>query len=234
MEEKTNDIFEIDLKSLINMFMARIKLISLIVIIFGISFFLFSRFAITPLYSTSFTMYVNSNKTVVSENISINEMNTATLLVNVYVEMIKSDNILSEVAQQTNLGYTAKDIKGMISASAVNETPIMQVKVTNANPAYAIMIANAIADIAPEKITEFMDGSSVKIIDRPKLPEYPSSPNVTKNTAIGIILGLIVSCGLVLLMEILDTRIKSEEELAKLLDIPVIGVIPEIYVDETE
>lgn len=161
-------------------------------------------------------------------------MNTATMLVNVYVEMIKSDNILSEVAQQTNLGYTAKDIKAMIGATAVNETPIMQVNVTNPNPAYAIMIANAIADIAPEKITEFMDGSSVKIIDRPKLPEYPSSPNVTKNTAIGLVLGFIVSCGLILLMEILDTRIKSEEELTKLLDIPVIGVIPEIFVEETE
>lgn len=234
MEEKTNGIFEIDLRSLINMFFTRIKLIALIVAIFGVSFFLFSKFAITPLYTTNFTMYVNSNKTVVSENISINEMNTATMLVNVYVEMIKSDNILSEVAQQTNLGYTAKDIKAMIGATAVNETPIMQVNVTNPNPAYAIMIANAIADIAPEKITEFMDGSSVKIIDRPKLPEYPSSPNVTKNTAIGLVLGFIVSCGLILLMEILDTRIKSEEELTKLLDIPVIGVIPEIFVEETE
>lgn len=234
MEEKNNVMFEIDLQSLINIFISRIKLIMLIVFVFGVSAFLFSKFAVTPMYSTSLTMYVNSNKTVVSENISYNEMNTANMLVNIYVEMIKSDNILSEVAQQTNLGYTAAQIKGMISASAVNETPIMQVKVVNSNPAHAIMIANAVADIAPDKITEFMDGSSVKIIDRPKLPESPSSPNIPKNTVIGLFLGLIVSCGLVLLMEMLDTRIKNEEELAKMFDIPVIGVIPEIIVEETE
>lgn len=223
---------EIDLKQLFIAMLERAKMIISITLMFGIFAFFYSKFAIVPIYVTNATMYVNSNKNVISENIGISEMNTSNMLANVYVEMIKSNSIMKEVIEQTGLDYTLEQINSMISAAAVNETPIMRISVRSPYPKEAVVIANAVLDIAPAKITDFMDGGSVKVIDRPEEPKFPSTPNIPKNTILGLILGFVLSAGLVVLMELMDTRIKSTEQLQELYDLPVLGVIPEIIVNE--
>jgi capsular polysaccharide biosynthesis protein len=238
MEEQINNTFEIDLTQLFEVAIARIKLIVFIIFVFGVSAFLVSKFVLTPMYTTSATMYVNSNKTSTSQNISINDLTTGKELVDLYSEFIESDTVLEQVAatvsNETDIAFTANDIRSMLTSGAVNETALMAVTVTSPSPEISQIIANAVADIAPDRITEFMEGSSVKVVDYAKLPETPSSPNVTKNTAAGIVLGILVAFGLVFAMELTDTRIKNEEDLKKLVDYPVIGIIPEIFVDSDE
>jgi capsular polysaccharide biosynthesis protein len=238
MDERMNETFEIDLKQLLEVAIARIKLIIFIIFVFGVSAFLISKFVLTPMYTTSATMYVNNNKTSTSQNISISDIDTGRELVGLYSEFIESDTVLEQVAStvsnETDIAFTAKDIRSMLSSGAVNDTALMSVTVTSPSPEISQIIANAVADIAPDRITEFMEGSSVKVVDYAKLPEYPSSPNVTKNTAMGIVLGAVVAFGLVFIMELTDTRIKNEEDLKKLVEYPVIGIIPEISVDAEE
>lgn len=238
MNEKMDDTFEIDLKQLFEVAIARIRLIILIVFVFTVSAFLISKFVITPLYTATATLYVNSNSTTVSQNISISDIDTGRELVTLYSEFIESDTVLEQVASavsnDTDMMFTADMIKGMISSGGVNETALMAVTVTSPSPELSQIIANAVADIAPDRITEFMEGSSVKVVDYAKLPEAPSSPNVMKNTAMGFLLGLVVSLGIIFVMELMDTRIKNEDDLKKLLDYPILGVIPEIVVDESE
>ena len=238
MNEQMDDTFEIDLKQLLEVAIARIKLIILIVFVFTVSAFLISKFVMTPLYTAEATLYVNSNSTTVSQNISISDIDTGRELVTLYSEFIESDTVLEQVANavssDTDMMFTADMIRGMISSGSVNETALMQVLVTSPSPELSQIVANAVADIAPERITEFMEGSSVKVVDYAKLPEVSSSPNVMKNTAMGFILGLVVSLGIIFVMELMDTRIKNEDDLKKLLDYPVLGVIPEIIVDEPE
>ncbi len=238
MNEKMDDTFEIDLKQLFEVAIARIRLIILIVFVFTVSAFLISKFVITPLYTATATLYVNSNSTTVSQNISISDIDTGRELVTLYSEFIESDTVLEQVANavsnDTDMMFTADMIKGMISSGGVNETALMAVTVTSPSPELSQIIANAVADIAPDRITEFMEGSSVKVVDYAKLPEAPSSPNVMKNTAMGFLLGLVVSLGIIFVMELMDTRIKNEDDLKKLLDYPILGVIPEIVVEESE
>jgi capsular polysaccharide biosynthesis protein len=238
MDERMNDTFEIDLKQLLEVAIARIKLIIFIIFVFGVSAFLISKFVLTPMYTTSATMYVNNNKTSTSQNISISDIDTGRELVGLYSEFIESDTVLEQVAatvsNETDIAFTAKDIRSMLSSGAVNDTALMSVTVTSPSPEISQIIANAVADIAPDRITEFMEGSSVKVVDYAKLPEYPSSPNVTKNTAMGLVLGAVVAFGLVFIMELTDTRIKNEEDLKKLVEYPVIGIIPEILIEDEE
>ncbi len=238
MNEQMDDTFEIDLKQLLEVAIARIKLIILIVFVFTVSAFLISKFVMTPLYTAKATLYINSNSTTVSQNISISDIDTGRELVTLYSEFIESDTVLEQVANavssDTDMMFTADMIRGMISSGGVNETALMQVLVTSPSPELSQIVANAVADIAPERITEFMEGSSVKVVDYAKLPEVSSSPNVMKNTAMGFVLGVVVSLGIIFVMELMDTRIKSEDDLKKLLDYPVLGVIPEIIVDEPE
>lgn len=232
MNERSEETFEIDLLQLLQIAVARIRLIFFIVFVCTVSAFLISKFMLTPMYTAGATLYVNSNKTTVSQNITINDIDTGRELVSLYTEFIESDTVLEQVAaavsNDTDITFTAKDIRAMISSGGVNETALMQVNATSPSPELSQIIANAVADIAPDRITEFMDGSSVKVVDYAKLPEFPSSPNVTKNTAMGFVLGCVLSLGLIFLMEFMDTRIKNEDDLKKLFDYPVIGVIPEI------
>lgn len=238
MNERTDDVIEIDLKQLFELALARIKLIIFVVLVFTVSAFLISEFVLTPLYTATATLYVNSNKTTVSQNISISDIDTGRELVSLYSEFIESDTVLEQVAatvsNETDMAFTANNIRNMISSGGVNETALMAVVATTPSPEVSQIIANAVADIAPDRITEFMDGSSVKVVDYAKLPEAPSSPNVMKNTAIGFILGIVISFGIVFVMELMDTRIKNEDDLKKLLDYPVIGTIPEIIIEENQ
>ncbi len=236
MERQTDDVIEIDLKRLLEMAIARIRLIIFIVFIFTVSAFLISKFVMTPLYTASATLYVNNSKASISQTISINDIDTGRELVALYSEFIESDTVLEQVAatvsNETDLAFTSDDIRGMLTSGGVNETSLMQINVTTSSPEISQIIANAVVDIAPDRITEFMDGSSVRVVDYAKLPEAPSSPNIKKNTAMGFLLGAVISLGLVFLMELMDTRIKNEEDLKKLTEYPVIGIIPEIFVDE--
>lgn len=229
-----NDTFEIDLKQLLEVAIARIRLIILIVFVFAVSAFLISKYLLTPMYTSTATLYVNSNKTAVSQNITINDIDTGRELVSLYTEFIESDTVLeqvaNEVSSETDLAISADSIRGMISSKAVNDTALMAVVATTPDPEFSQIVANAVAKVAPDRITEFMEGSSVKVVDEAKLGAL-SSPNVTKNTAMGFILGLVVSLGLVFVMELMDTRIKNEDDLKRMFDYPVIGVIPEIVVE---
>lgn len=231
-----SDVVEIDLKRIVETLMARIKLVILIVFVCGASAFLISKFVAEPVYSTRITMYINNNRNSVSETINSNDISAAAMLATTYVEMIKSNSVLNEVAQRLQeeyeVEYDYKEIMAMISASAVNETQILEVRVSNTNPQHAKLIADEIANIAPEKITDFVEGSSIKIIDYATLPLAPSSPNVALNTIVGLFLGCILSLVVVMILEPMDTRIKSEEDLEKLFNIPIIGIIPEIEVSE--
>jgi capsular polysaccharide biosynthesis protein len=236
MNERNDETFEIDLRQLFELAVARIRLIIFIVLIFTISAFLVSKFVMTPLYTATATMYVNSNKTSVSQNISMSDIDTGRELVSLYSEFIESDTVLEQVAanvsNETDIAFTAADIRSMITSGGVNDTALMSVVATTPSPEISQIIANAVADIAPDRITEFMDGSSVKVVDYAKLPEASSSPNVKKNTAMGFVLGVVVSLGLIFVMELMDTRVKNEDDLKKLLEYPVVGIIPEIVAEE--
>ncbi len=229
MEEKE---IEIDILQLLNAILSRIGMITAVTVMCGAFAFAFSKFAMTPMYTANTTMYVNSQTTVMSESININEINASTMMADVFVELLCSKTIMNEVIKQTKLDYTTEELASMITANSVQETPIMIVSVTTPNPKESVVIANAILDIAPEKMIDFMDGGSVRIVDRPDEPTVPSSPNIPKNTIIGLLLGFMLSAGIVILIEMLDSRIKDEEQIRNLFDLPVLGSIPKISVDD--
>jgi len=221
---------ELDLKRLIEILLKKIKLIIIITLICGIATFIVTRLFITPMYTATASIYVNNTKGMQSNRIDTADLSAAQQLVNTYIEIIKSDSVLGKVSSASGLGYSVKDIRKMMKASAVSETEIFQVAIENAEPEIAVKLVNTIAKVAPENISRFVEGSSVKIIDYAKIPTVPSSPNTLRNTIIGFLLGLVLSVAIVLLMELLDVRIKSAEDLEHAFNIPVLGVIPDFNI----
>lgn len=216
------------IRELIDIVLAHIKLILIITIVAGLLAFAVSQFFITPQYEASVKLFVNNSRAGQADITSISDLNASERLVNTYMEIVKSNTVLEKVAQNDNLDYSLDRLKKMVSTQAVQNTEIFYVKVTSDNPHHAQLLANRIAMDAPDEIMDFVEATSVKVIDFAILPTEQATPNVKLNTAIGLLLGLVLSVLLVLLLDMLDVTIRSEEDIKKLTDLPVLGTIPSI------
>lgn len=237
----TNDLEQIDIKRMIEIVLDRIVSIVVITLVFGLISFALSKYFITPKYESSITMYINNRRSTTSidqENVETktlsSDITASQQLVPTYIEMLKSNNVLQTVSdtveKTTGEVYTVNKLKGMIEAEAVSNTEIIRVSVRVVDAAIAREIANTIADVAPEKIQNFIERSDVRIIDRAKISTSPVTPNVRNNTILGALLGLVLSISFILLRELFDVRVKAADDLVMKFQYPVLGSIPEIYV----
>ena len=222
--------YQVDLRQVFKLLFKKLPIIIAVVLVFGLAAFIYSNFFATPIYSASVRFYVNNQQGLSdSTKVQGSDITTARMLVNSYTNLIDSDLVMDEVANASALGYTADQIKRMISAQAVDEdAPMFVVMVVNPNPEYAQLIANTIADVAPALIQGVVKGSEAEAYDRAKLPELPVSPNVRRSTVLGVLLGLILGVAFVLIFEALDTRIKNSDFLVQRFELPVLGIIPTI------
>lgn len=216
------------ISELINLLLSNIKLIFIITLAFGLISFGVSQFFITPKYEASVSLFVNNSKEQQANTTNISDLNASQRLVNTYIEIVKSNTVMKKVTNNAGLAYSVDEVKKMVSTKAVSETEIFYVTVTSENPEHAALLANQIAKDAPDEIMDFIEATSVKVIDYATVPDKPSEPNIKLNTAIGLLLGLALSVLLVFLIDMLDVRIRSEEEIQQLVQLPVLGVIPTI------
>ena len=227
--EAEKDTIEIDLLALARAVWKRIWAVIAAVLVGAAAAFSYAEFFITPLYEAKAMLYVNNSSISVgstSFSISSGDLTAAQSLVQTYIVILKSRQSLEAVIEQAELPYTYEQLASMVSASAVNETEIFEVTVTDADPEEAELIANTIADILPDKIAEIVEGSSVRIVDYAVVPAYPVSPSVTKYTLIGFLLGGVLSVGVIVLMELLNESIRSEDYLIQTYNLPILAVVP--------
>lgn len=229
MESKKEDYVEIDLLRLAKALWHRAWAIVLAMILCGMAAFSYTYFLVTPLYRSSALMYVNNSSfTVGSTSVSLADLSASQTLVDTYIVILKTRLTLNEVIEQADLDCSYNTLRSMISAAPVDETEIFEITVTSPDPVQAERIANTIVKVLPEKISEIMDGSSVRTVDFAVLPTHSSSPNITKNVALGFIVGMILSCGIIVLLELLDEQIRDEEYLTQTYELPVLAAVPDL------
>lgn len=224
--KENKDSFEIDVGELFKIVWRRAWIIVLCALLVGGMTLVYTANFVTPMYQAEVTMYVNNNSgntdTVSSSNLAV-----ALQLVKTYVNIIKSDRVLDKVIGETELSLTPKQIRGMLTAQSVNETEMFAVRITSPDPQMSADIANAIADVAPAEISKIIEGSSAKVVDYAKVPTSRVSPSYTVNTVVGTLVGGILAALFFILQHLLDTRIKTEEDLERICEIPVLGSIPD-------
>ena len=222
---------EIDLKQIFKALIRKSWLIALSAVVLAAVVLMYTVFFVEPMYDAKVTAYVNNGKAGSDGAINSSEYSVALRLVNTYVAILESDNVLEKVIQQENLDVSANDIRKMLTASPIDDTEMFEFIIRCADPKLATQIANAIAKVAPDAILEIMKGSSAAIIDYAKVPSSRSSPNYVKNTLIGEIVGVLVAAVIIILREVMNVRIKNEEDLNMIAPIPVLGVIPDLTLD---
>ncbi len=225
---------EFDLRELASILVKRALIIVLCAVIVGASVLVYTVNFVKPLYESSVTIYVNNNSSKEGNYISSNDLAVALRLVTTYVNIIQSNTVLEKVIAETGLLLTTDQVRNMISAEVVGETEMFRVTVTTPNPQMSADLANAIAQVAPGEISEIIEGSSAKIIDYARVPKGRSSPNYVTNTIIGTLIGAVLAIAVIVLQNALDVRVGSEDDLQKICEIPVLGVIPNLSDDTKE
>lgn len=227
MENKEKEGVEIDLKRIFLAVLYRWWIILLAMILCGTAAFCYAKFSMAPVYSSHVTLYVNNNY-VDSPGYSENQINAAKNLSNTFMVILESRSVLGEVAEKTDGKYTYSKLKSMVSAASIDETEVFQVTVTGTSYKDVAIIANYIADVLPDKCSYIVEGSSVKVIDGAEENPNPVGPSYKKYLLLGVAVGMVLSMALVVIVDLLDKSIKSEEYLIDVYSkIPLLAVIPD-------
>ncbi|MCZ4657648.1 polysaccharide biosynthesis tyrosine autokinase [Dietzia kunjamensis] len=150
-----------------------------------------------------------------------------------YAALVNSTNITQEVVDESGVDLNASEVAGMTAATADSRTVLLNVSVTDSDPQRALEVAQSLGDVLPEAINrlETPDGggpalAKLTVVNPPALPTSAVAPNAEQNVIIGLVLGFLLGIGAVLLINTLDRRVKSKEQLEALTAKPVVGSIP--------
>lgn len=184
-----------------------------------------SFFVIKPTYEASTKVFVGKEESSL-EGYNTNDIQMYQKLLQTYAETIKTNEVIQAAINNTNADLSVKDVKDSLTVTPIADTQILQIKYKNNDPEVAKSILENITNEFVILSKELVPNGNVRVIEAVQLPENPVAPNKKMNIAIAFLLGLMVSVGLVFLIEYLDNTFKTKENLERELNIPVLGLIP--------
>ena len=233
IERPKHEEIEIDIGRVFRAVIERSFLVAIISVLCAVISLVGTLFFVTPQYKAAAMFYVNNNAFSLGDaslSISNGDLVTSRGLVDSYIVILNTRETLNDVIDYAGTSRTYNQLRGMISAEAVNETEIFQVSVTSPDPQEAERLANAIAYILPKRIGTIIDGTSAKVVDAAIVPSAPSSPSYTKNTLVGFLLGFVLTVGVIALREIFDITIRAEEDVTQVCKHPILAAVPDMTV----
>lgn len=229
MQAKQNEEVTIDLWRLAKAVWRRAWLIVIVVIVFGILSYAASAMFITPTYRSSFTAYVNNRKiTAAGGSTTSSDLNASISLAKLYSEIITSRSVLTESAQSCGMQISYDRLSQMVKTETSTTSALITVYVETTDPVQATELAAAIAYIAPNYMSNVVEGSDMKIVDNPVQPENKFSPNNGKNAVLGALIAMVLAVGIIVVIELVDDKVKSASDLENRYQMVVIGNIPDL------
>lgn len=223
-----------ELKQYVNIILKRLWIIILLPLVAAGTSAFVSFHIMKPVYEANSTLYVidknrDTDSSDSAEDISYNEIYVGGALVKDYTELVKSRTVTSSVIQELELeDITPAQLAGMIRVSSKNDTRIIEISVSDNDPERAMEITNAVCDVFIEKVGELMQIENVNIVDPAVQPTEPVKPRPMINIAIALFTGIFMAAGIIFLMEYLDDTIKTNEDVERYLNIPVLANIPRL------
>ena len=225
---KEQEKFEIDVFQLVKVLWKRKFLIVLTAIIAGLVAFAYSSFVIKPQYTSTTRIYVVNRNQADKPGLTNQDLQAGAYLVKDYREIILSQDVLEKVVADQKLTMDAKTLGKKVSVTVPADTRIVSISVRDGNPEEASRIANALREVAAQKIISVTRVSDVTTLEEARPATSPSSPNIRRNTMMTTIAGVGFVTVIVLLVELLDDRVKRPEDIEEVMHLSLLGVIPNL------
>ncbi|SMB88941.1 Capsular polysaccharide biosynthesis protein [Desulfonispora thiosulfatigenes DSM 11270] len=219
------DMDTIDLREYAEVLWKRKWLIAIITTVAMAISAIVSFYVLEPVYETFATMMVGKTKAP-EQMVEYDDVLLSQKLVKTYGEIAKSKTVSKEVIANFGLDITPEQMKNKVTVSPVGDTEIIMIKVQDTDPELAAKLANNLSWVFMKHVTNFMKVDNVQVIDQAEVPKNPIKPNKLLNIAIAGILGLMISIGIIFILEYLDNTFKAPSDVEKYLDLPIIGAIP--------
>lgn len=225
MNSNDNASIEIDVLYLLRKLWSRKFFIIFIALVVGTITLLGSVFLIKPKYTSTTRIYVVSRT---ADSITNQDLQAGSYLVKDYQEVITSNEVLSSVIDKEKLSLTPNELSSMISVTIPTDTRVISISVEDDNAQEATTIANTVREVAAEKIKAVTKVDDVTTLEAAEVPKEPSSPNIKRNTLIGVIAGGVLAVISIIILEILDDRVRRPEDIEDVLGLPLLGIVPDI------
>jgi len=203
-------------------------LIVLAALVAGLAAFAYSSFVIKPQYTSTTRIYVVNRNQADKPGLTNQDLQAGSYLVKDYREIILSQDVLEKVVADQNLTMDAKTLGRKVSVTVPADTRIVSISVRDGKPEEASRIANALREVAAQKIISVTRVSDVTTLEEARPATSPSSPNIRRNTMMATIAGVGFVTVIVLLVELLDDRVKRPEDIEEVMHISLLGVIPNL------
>lgn len=225
---KEQDTIEINVIQLLKALWAKKLLILLVAIVTGAAAFAYSSFVVKPEYRSTTRIYVVNRNQSDKPGLTNQDLQAGTYLVKDYREIILSQDVLEKVVSDLGLTINAKTLSKKVQVTVPADTRIVSISVSDYKPDEASRIANALREVASQKIIAVTRVSDVTTLEEARPATGPSSPNIRRNTLMGIGAGAGLLIVVVLLVELLDDRVKRPEDIEDVMKISLLGVIPDM------
>lgn len=225
MNSNDNASIEIDVLYLLRKLWSRKFFIIFIALVVGTIALLGSVFLIKPKYTSTTRIYVVSRT---ADSITNQDLQAGSYLVKDYQEVIRSNEVLSSVIDKEKLSLTPNELSSMISVTIPTDTRVISISVEDDNAQEATTIANTVREVAAEKIKAVTKVDDVTTLEAAEVPKEPSSPNIKRNTLIGVIAGGGLAVISIIILEVLDDRVRRPEDIEDVLGLPLLGIVPDI------
>lgn len=224
---KEQNTIEIDVFQLFKTLWKRKLMILIVALVTGTGAFAYSTFIVKPEYTSTTRIYVVNRNQGDKPGLTNQDLQAGTYLVKDYREIILSQDALEKVATNLKLDMPAKTLASKVQVAVPVDTRIVSISVKDKQPEEASRIANSLREVAAEKIVAVTRVSDVTTLEEARPATTPSSPNVRRNSLFGFLGGAVVTVIAVLLIELLDTRVKRPEDVEDVLKIPLLGLVPD-------
>ena len=197
-------------------------------VVFAIAAFGYSAFLAKKEYQSTSRIYVVSRQNQDNNALTNSDLQAGSYLVKDYREIILSQNVLAQAIDELKLDMTPAELSKKINVSVPTDTRILSITAKDGDPKEAARIANGLRNVAAEKIISVTKVSDVTTLDEAEVPQLPSSPNIRRNVLLGFVAGAGLMVVLLVVVEVLDDRVKRPEDIEELMGLTLLGIVPDI------
>lgn len=221
---------EIDLKELLKLFWDKRLLILVIILISIITGLVYTNFIEKPKYTASTTLILAQKNSSSDENsaaVTVTDVTLYDKLIETYKVIAQSNAVVRNVISNLNLKNISEDqLKSEINVTAINDTQVLKISVTDENAENSVKIANELAKVFSDKIAEIYKIDNINIVDQAELDTVTNSINHKKDILIAVVIGIVIAVAIVLIGNLFDTTAKSSSDIEKEIGIQVLAEVP--------
>ena len=215
---------EIDLLLLLRVLLSKAWIIAISAAVLGLGAFIFSAFVLDKQYQSTAQMYIISRQNEGTTTYS--DLQTSTQLVKDYKVLVTSRPVLEQVIGNLGLDVSSSQLEQCINVSIATDSRVLTLTVTSNDPYVSKMIVDSLADVSAERICSVMQLDGANIFEYGNIPASPSSPSVSKYTAIGALLGIVLSAAVIIIIYLVDDSIKNSDDVMESLGLSTLALIP--------